>query len=61
MKKVIGQKKDVSKKHLKYETRKELKENSICCYNTIIKNKWIEDAFKHMNHASWIKIKGLLG
>ena len=42
----------------KYETRKELKENSISCYNTIIQNKWVEDAFKHMNHASGLKLKG---
>ena len=33
---------------LKYKTKKELKNNSIGCYNKIIKNKWGEIMFNHM-------------
>lgn len=43
---------------LKFKTRKELKENCLACYSTIINNKWSKELFAHMEHYSGLKLKG---
>jgi len=43
---------------LKYNTRKELKQNCLSCYSTIINNKWSKEMFAHMSHSSGLKLKG---
>jgi hypothetical protein len=43
---------------LKFKTRKELKENCLACYSTIINNKWCKELFAHMEHYSGLKLKG---